>query len=82
MSSYYPWTKYQTSNADKDSCSFKVQGGITISLIQNGREDGKIFLKSGEKSPFPFKLTVHLNHLRRRSNRRDILNLMVKSMLF
>lgn len=58
-----PMDKVSNFKSDKDSCSFKVQGGITISLIQNGRENGKIFLKSGEKSPFPFKLTVHLNHL-------------------
>ena len=43
-------------------CSFKVQGGITISLIQDGSEgDDKLFLKSGEKSPFPFRLTVFLS---------------------
>jgi hypothetical protein len=55
--------KVSNFKADNDSCSFKVQGGITISLIQDGREDGKIFLKSGDKSPFPFKLTIHLNKL-------------------
>lgn len=45
--------------ATKDDCSFKVQGGITISLIHDG-EDGldKIYMKSGEKSPFPFRLTI------------------------
>ena len=58
-----PMDKVSNFKADNDSCSFKVQGGITISLIQDGREDGKIFLKSGDKSPFPFKLTIHLNKL-------------------
>ncbi|MCH2231039.1 MAG: hypothetical protein MK105_11910 [Crocinitomicaceae bacterium] len=43
-----------------EECSFKVQGGIIISLIQDGQEDDKLFLKSGEKSPFPFKLTINL----------------------
>lgn len=44
-----------------EECSFKVQGGVIISLIQDGFEgDSKLFLKSGEKSPFPFKLTVQL----------------------
>ncbi len=44
-----------------EMCSFKVQGGITISLIQDGQEgNDKLFLKSGEKSPFPFRLTIHL----------------------
>ena len=58
-----PMDKVSNFQADNDSCSFKVQGGITISLNQDGREDGKIFLKSGDKSPFPFKLTIHLNKL-------------------
>ena len=45
-----------------EECSFKVQGGVVISLIQDGTEgDSKLFLKSGEKSPFPFKLTINLN---------------------
>jgi hypothetical protein len=35
--------------------------GVTISLIQDGFEENhKIFMRSGEKSPFPFKLTLHL----------------------
>ena len=58
-----PMDKVSNFKADNDTCSFKVQGGITISLNQDGREDGKIFLKSGDKSPFPFKLTIHLNKL-------------------
>ena len=44
-----------------EECSFKVQGAVVISLIQDGYEDStKIFMKSGEKSPFPFRLTIHL----------------------
>ena len=55
-----PQDKISDFKADKESCSFKVQGGITISLVQNGHEDNKLFLKSGEKTPFPFSLTVNL----------------------
>lgn len=55
-----PQDKISDFKADKESCSFKVQGGITISLVQNGHEDDKLFLKSGEKTPFPFNLTIHL----------------------
>jgi carbon monoxide dehydrogenase subunit G len=48
-------------NATSEMCSFKVQGGVIISLVILGSEDtSKVFLSSGEKSPFPFKLTVHL----------------------
>jgi hypothetical protein len=46
--------------ATKEECSFKVQGGITISLIQDGEELDKIFMRSGDKSPFPFRLTLHM----------------------
>lgn len=43
-------------------CSFKVQGGITISLIQDELiPNEKIIMRSGEKSPFPFKLNVFMN---------------------
>jgi hypothetical protein len=44
-----------------DDCSFKVQGGFIISLVQDGDDDDNLFLKSGEKSPFPFRLTINLN---------------------
>lgn len=47
-----------------EECSFKVQGGVIISLIQDGIEgEEKLFLKSGEKSPFPFKLTIQLDQV-------------------
>ncbi|MFT5859015.1 MAG: carbon monoxide dehydrogenase subunit G [Flavobacteriaceae bacterium] len=45
--------------ATKEDCSFKVQGGITISLIHDGNDGlDKLYMKSGEKSPFPFRLTI------------------------
>lgn len=48
--------------ADTKSCSFKVQGGITISLVQKELQPNHlIILNSGEKSPFPFTLNVHLS---------------------
>ena len=48
----------------EEECSFKVQGGITISLVQDGMEGSdKLFLKSGEKSPFPFRLTINLTQI-------------------
>lgn len=56
-----PQDKISDWEASVDQCSFKVQGGITITLLQNGKEEpNKLFLKAGEKSPFPFDLTVHL----------------------
>ncbi len=55
-----PQDKISDFKADQQSCSFKVQGGITISLIQSGSKEDKLFLKSGEKTPFPFNLTIYL----------------------
>lgn len=55
-----PHEKISDFKSDDYGCSFKVQGGIIISLVQSGREeDTKLLLKSGEKSPFPFTLTIH-----------------------
>ena len=55
-----PLDKITDFKSDELMCSFKVQGGIIITLVQNGREGNeKLFLKSGEKSPFPFTLTIH-----------------------
>lgn len=47
--------------ADEKSCSFKVQGGITITLVQDALVPfERVEMKSGEKSPFPFDLVIHL----------------------
>lgn len=55
--------------ATESECSFKVQGGVTITLVQNGGEQpNKLFLKSGEKSPFPFTLTIHIDEIGGKSN--------------
>jgi hypothetical protein len=56
-----PQDKISDFKATASECSFKVQGGITISLVENGADSDKLYLKSGEKTPFPFKLTVHLS---------------------
>jgi hypothetical protein len=43
------------------SCSFKVQGGVIISFLQERVEEPtKIFLRSGEKVPFKFTLVIFL----------------------
>ena len=59
-----PQDKISDWEATNEQCAFKVQGGIVITLVQNGIEEpNKIFLKSGEKSPFPFELTIHLDQV-------------------
>jgi len=54
-----PQDKISDFKSTTDECSFKVQGGVIISLIHDGDEaPNKLFMKSGEKSPFPFRLTI------------------------
>lgn len=56
-----PQDKISDWKSDELSCSFKVQGGIIISFVQSEvTEPTRIFLKSGEKAPFPFTLTIFL----------------------
>ena len=57
-----PEDKISNFTATENQCSFKVQGGITIQLIQDGiDQDGNVLLKSGADSPFPFSLSAKLN---------------------
>jgi carbon monoxide dehydrogenase subunit G len=56
-----PQDKMTDWKADEKSCSFKAQGGFLISLTQiDFTSPTQIVMKSGEKSPFQFTLTVHL----------------------
>jgi len=56
-----PEDKISDWKADETSCSFKVQNAVTISLLQKELNPfTEILLESGEKSPFPFNLTIKL----------------------
>ena len=51
-----PMDKVKDFVSDETSCSFKVQGGFIISLIQDGSEEDKVFLDikcSVGPNPFP-----------------------------
>lgn len=56
-----PQDKISDWKSTASECSFKVQGGVTISLIHDGKKDAEeIYMKSGQGSPFPFKLTLFM----------------------
>jgi carbon monoxide dehydrogenase subunit G len=56
-----PQDKISDFKSDKNQCSFKVQGGVIISLIQDGNDGLDVIkLKSGEGTPFPFKLLINI----------------------
>lgn len=59
-----PEDKISDWKATDQDCSFKVQGGVIISLIHNGVTEGnQIHMKSGPGTPFPFDLTIHLQEI-------------------
>lgn len=61
---FLPQDNIKEFQADEKSCSFKVQGGITITLIQDTLVPfERIEMKSGEKSPFPFDLTIFIESI-------------------
>lgn len=64
MEHILPMDRVSDFQATQESCSFKVQGGFEISLIEEGSNgSNEVYLKAGESSPFPFKLTVHLKEV-------------------
>jgi hypothetical protein len=44
--------------SDEQSCQFKVQGGMVISLLYQGKTEEGIVYKSGANAPFPFSLLI------------------------
>src|SRR5699024_9193928 len=59
-----PEKEVKDFSASEKSCSFKVQGGVIISLVQKELfPTEKIQMVSGEKSPFPFNLTIVIEAL-------------------
>lgn len=59
-----PQDKISDWTADTDFCSFKIQNAATIPLVKDRTEpNGRIYIKSGEKAPFPFTLEVFINPL-------------------
>lgn len=59
-----PQDKVSDFKSDEKSCSFKVQGGFTITLVQEELVPyERIKMVSGEKSPFPFVLNIHIEEI-------------------
>ena len=57
-----PKDKISDYTSSNEMCAFKVQGGVIISLHQDGVEGQDVlYMKSGEKSPFPFRLSIVMN---------------------
>lgn len=56
-----PEDKISDFTSNEEGCRFKVQGGIEISLLYVEMEEhSRIHMKSGEKAPFSYTLTIHL----------------------
>lgn len=56
-----PQDKISNWESKEDYCSFKVQNTATIDIqFKEAKEFNLIHLVSGDKSPFPFTLDIHL----------------------
>lgn len=56
-----PKNEVKEFKATTTECSFKVQGGVVITLEQKELiPTSEIQMKSGSKSPFPFELSIKL----------------------
>jgi hypothetical protein len=54
-----PEDKISDWKSSETECSFKVQGGVIISLIQDGAEGAsRVNMRSGAGTPFPFRLSI------------------------
>lgn len=58
-----PPDRIQSFESDDTQCNFKIQGGINISLVFVQQTNSSVSYKSGEKSPFPFELTAHIEEI-------------------
>jgi len=58
----FPADKISEWESDKDSCSFKIKGAASIGFIKKSVEPfSKINLRSGDKSPIEFELSILLS---------------------
>lgn len=54
-----PKDKISDFKYDENGCSFKAQGGIVIPLLYQTKEpNSRINMKSGEKAPFSYTLSI------------------------
>lgn len=59
----FPQDKIENWQSNNDDCSFKIKGATVIDFkIVEKNTHESIVLKSGDKSPFEFTLTIHLNN--------------------
>jgi hypothetical protein len=58
-----PPDRIQSFESYDTQCNFKIQGGINISLVFVQQTNSSVRYKSGEKSPFPFELTAHIEEI-------------------
>jgi hypothetical protein len=57
-----PSDKISDFHAHSEGCTFKVQGGFLISLLYVEKDaPHRIHMKSGDRAPFAYSLTIHLH---------------------
>jgi carbon monoxide dehydrogenase subunit G len=70
-----PQDRISDWKADKDQCSFKVQGAATIGLkLDGGTPPSLVKMKATDRSPFPFTLDVHLTSENGHTSAKQVFN--------
>lgn len=62
-----PEGRFQDFRSNEESCNFKIQGGIEISLKLSQLQENFVEFKSGPNSPIEFTLLIHLKVIPERS---------------
>ena len=57
----FPKDKIKNWKSDENYCEFNLQNAYTLEILKESVTENNIFLKSGGKSPFSFKIKIEVN---------------------
>ena len=57
----FPKDKVKNWKSKENYCEFNLQNAYTLEIIKESVNENIVFLKSGRKSPFSFKIKIEVN---------------------
>jgi len=57
----FPKDKIKNWKSEENYCEFNLQNAYTLEILKESVTENNIFLKSGGKSPFSFKIKIEVN---------------------
>jgi len=70
----FPKDKVKNWKSEENYCEFNLQNAYTLEIIKESVTENIVFLKSGRKSPFSFKIKIEVNE-----NRNNICSTYIES---